>query len=722
MKKRLLILFLLTNIVCNGFSQNMVSSGTISLSISNVDIQREYHDQIQEELNKKKYLFEPRGEFETSSQYASRQKEASAYREKIFQSFQQRHKEILANKIRESYKKVVFKIESLGKYNADSQYFPVTIHRITKNIKIPIQDAPGFKENLDTLQVVAEEQLAEDGKTDRMFNIKIINPLNGAEYFFSDHAEQPLFTTGFGNNMLKGIPELKVENIDFKEPSGNGYLDAQEKGFLMITLENTGTGPAEDINIHVACSQKEHLVYTPRIYIPVLKPGESVQEAINMAADKNVKADTCEFTFSFTEAKGFNPTPMKYPIETKPFRPSKLVYTQPQIKELDSPKQDGKIEKLERIEVNFRVKNIGSGTAKNAWSKIEINGAGIYTLTSTQSEDYRMGDLNPGESVPISFSFIVTNQYTGGNLLPIGIRIYEEGDLADGGNYPLNLELDKGAPLAPVDFLADVDKDIPKTDSVNDHLYALIIGNEDYSAFNFGKDREADVEYATNDAAIFTRYLTSTLGVDKSHINMGGRIPMKNVTGKMTEQGLDWLSNIAGIDSSACLLFYYAGHGSPDPVTREAYLVPVDVSGNNIKDGIKLDDLYATLAANNPQKAIVFLDACFSGGGRNHGLLADNRSIRVKPKTNIISGNEVVITSSSGTETSAPYHEKQHGLFTYFLLKKLQQSKGLVTLGELADYIKTEVTKESYLRNEPQNPTVKYTSQIEENWRNWKIR
>lgn len=700
----------------------MVSSGTINLSISNVDIWTEYHDEIQKELNKRGDLFKPQGEFETSSNYASRLKEAKAYREKVFLDFQKKHQELLAQKIKHSYRKVSLNIQSLGRYNADKQYFPVTINHITRNIKIPLQDAPDFKRYIDTMQVVAEEQLNEDGRSMRMFNIKIFNPLNGSQYLFSSHLEQPLFLVDNMTQTLSGIPKLKITNIDLSEPSGDGYLNAEEKGLLMLTIKNVGNGTAEDVNINVYCNRNEHLSYTPNIQIASIKPGETAQEAVQLFADRGITTDTCELTLSFSEAHGFNPNPIKYPVETKAFLPPNLVYTQPQIKELDPQKHDGKIEKLEKIEVDIQIRNIGTGTAKNAWARINISGLGIYTLTSTRSEEYRLGDLKPGDSAPVHFSFIVTNQYTGGNLLPIGLSINEGNDANTSKNYSLNLELDKGAPVMPVDFLADVDRSIPKSQIKNKHLYALVVGDENYSDYGTGAEQDVDVEYAINDATIFSKYLINTLGVDERHINSGGRFPVKDVTGKLLEQGLAWLSDMAKADPDACLLFYYAGHGSPDPVTHEAYLVPVDVTGNNIQDGIKLDDLYASLATNNPQKAIVLLDACFSGGGRNQGLLADNRSIRVKPKNNVIRGNEVVIASSSGIEMSAPYHEKQHGLFTYFLLKKLQETRGNVTLGELADFIKKEVTRESYLKDEPQTPTIKHTVQIADEWRNWQLK
>ena len=73
----------------------------------------------------------------------------------------------------------------------------------------------------------------------------------------------------------------------------------------------------------------------------------------------------------------------------------------------------------------------------------------------------------------------------------------------------------------------------------------------------------------------------------------------------------------------------------------------------------------------------MFLDACFSGGGRDQGLLAA-RGVKIKPKEESFLGNMVVFASSSGEEKSLPYEEKQHGLFTYFLLKKLKETKGML--------------------------------------------
>jgi RNA binding exosome subunit len=70
-----------------------------------------------------------------------------------------------------------------------------------------------------------------------------------------------------------------------------------------------------------------------------------------------------------------------------------------------------------------------------------------------------------------------------------------------------------------------------------------------------------------------------------------------------------------------------------------------------------------------------------------------------------------------------PYKDKQHGMFTYFLLKKLQESKGDVSFKELSDYISAKVSFESVNKNnKEQNPTVKTSDDISDIWGKWKFR
>jgi hypothetical protein len=121
------------------------------------------------------------------------------------------------------------------------------------------------------------------------------------------------------------------------------------------------------------------------------------------------------------------------------------------------------------------------------------------------------------------------------------------------------------------------------------------------------------------------------------------------------------------------------------------------------------------------RRVTVFLDACFSGGARSQGLIAV-RGVKIQPKEELLKGNLVVFSSSSGEQSSLAYDEKEHGLFTYFLLQKLKESKGNITYKELSDYISQQIGIKSILiNNKEQNPQTNVSPVIQGQWQNWKL-
>ena len=265
---------------------------------------------------------------------------------------------------------------------------------------------------------------------------------------------------------------------------------------------------------------------------------------------------------------------------------------------------------------------------------------------------------------------------------------------------------------------SDVDIDIPIGGASKPNTFALIIGNEDYSSNQTGINAEANVQYAENDAKIFKEYCVKTLGIPDKNITL-----LINATGSRMLQNLDLISKISKVnDGNAELVFYYAGHGLPDEQTKEPYLIPVDVSGSDLKYAVKLADVYKKLTENPATKITVYIDACFSGGARNESLVA-LRGVKVRPKEILVGDNLVVFTSSSGDESSASYKEKQHGLFTYYLLKKLQDSKGECSYEELEGYLKKEIPLNSLLINKKQQtPQIIGSPNMLDNWKGWRVK
>jgi len=250
--------------------------------------------------------------------------------------------------------------------------------------------------------------------------------------------------------------------------------------------------------------------------------------------------------------------------------------------------------------------------------------------------------------------------------------------------------------------LSGVDTNIPQTTRIKEKTFALVIGNEDYSTFQPDLNSEVNVDYAVNDAKVFKEYLNKTLGVPNDNIFL-----FTNATAGQMKQAINRMEKLAKVyKGEAELIFFFAGHGLPDENSHESYIMPVDISGNTIQYAIKLGDVYQQLSVNPTKRILVFLDACFSGGARNEGLVT-LRGVKVRPKDEFVKENMVVYASSSGTQSSMGFDDEQHGLFTYFLLKKLNETKGEVSLEELGKYLETEVNRKSILlKNRDQKPQM----------------
>lgn len=100
-------------------------------------------------------------------------------------------------------------------------------------------------------------------------------------------------------------------------------------------------------------------------------------------------------------------------------------------------------------------------------------------------------------------------------------------------------------------------------------------------------------------------------------------------------------------------------------------------------------------------------------------MLAQSRGIAIKVKQDQPTGKMFVFSASQGDETAHQMEDKHHGLFTYFLLKGMQQLKNNITLGDLTDYVTKNVKRQSVvINNKKQTPTTIPSATIADNWRN----
>ncbi len=515
--------------------------------------------------------------------------------------------------------------------------------------------------------------------------------------------------------------EIVKGSLNFQDENGNNMIDANEKAVIFFQLKNTGLGPG--LNLKVLTTEKygvRDLDFSKQNDIGQLKVGEERQIQIPLSAGMNIPNGHALFSIYIDEANGFDSDPVEIEIKTAAFKPPKIEVVDYKV----TSEYSTTLQRRRPFDVQILIQNIGEGEAENVTVRLPLPD-GIFCLSANKNQI--IGNLKPGEEYLINYSLVTNNEYNA-STIPLNIHLSESyGKYAENKSITLTINqgvsseklIVQGKKVPKISFevgslTSKVDKNIPYNSVKNPNRIALVIGNEDYSRT---LNSEINVEYAKNDAETFRKYALKVLGVEEKNMHF-----MVDATAGQMGREIDLVTAILEkLGSKGELIFYYAGHGFPDEVSKTPYIIPVDVDATNLASAIKLSDVYKKFGNSGAGRVTIFLDACFSGGGRNQGLLAA-RGVAIKPKEETIPGNMVVFSATSGEQSALPYKAEKHGMFTYYLLDKLQQTKGNVTYGELANYLKDEVGLESLTINaKPQDPEVDVSYKVMDKWKNWKF-
>lgn len=279
------------------------------------------------------------------------------------------------------------------------------------------------------------------------------------------------------------------------------------------------------------------------------------------------------------------------------------------------------------------------------------------------------------------------------------------------------VDISEGASLAVRETepgSSDIDYGIPTTGSRRENTFCIILANEKYS-----QQDTPNVKYAAQDGKTFYQYCISTLGIPRENIKH-----VTNAKYLQIKDALGWLHKLADVyGKESNFIIYYSGHGVPDE-KGHCNLVPVDVSINDAENCYSIRHLYDALGALNTESALVILDACFSGNSREGVCALDevHKGIVRDIKQETVKGNVVVMSAATNTETALVYSEKAHSLFSYYLMKKLQDTRGNVTYGDLFDYVQKEVRKKSIvLMDKLQTPSISYSNNLSNTWKQLKF-
>lgn len=274
---------------------------------------------------------------------------------------------------------------------------------------------------------------------------------------------------------------------------------------------------------------------------------------------------------------------------------------------------------------------------------------------------------------------------------------------------------------------AEVDVNIPKTQMEQPDAIAVIIGNAQYNVAigKQGTTKVGPVRYAINDASVMKKYMVNTLGIPESNIIYKTNADKKDfdeIFGNDSSGGT--LSELADKVKAKTVYFFYSGHGYP--FMGESYLLGVHTNPKSCKEqATSVNHIYKKLEQLNVDNINVMLDACFSGQGIQ--MEASATEIARRPKPDKLA--KFIILSASNEEQYANwYTEKKHGLFSYVLMKAMQDFKlsdknsdGILTFEELYDYVSNDkeygvpyLTRELEGEQVRQNPLMQGSKRVKQ--------
>ena len=507
-------------------------------------------------------------------------------------------------------------------------------------------------------------------------------------------------------------------SLAFVDPTGNNVIKSNSNYKIRFQLKNSGKADAKDCEVRVNVSGDSKDITVQDMALNTIESGETMTIEIPVKSGANISNGQVEFAIQVDEPNGMGFDPQYLSVNTKGFEAPWVKIT-----DYSLTGSSGKeLKKKEPFDLQLMLQNTEMGQADDVSVNVELP-ENVLLIDGTK--DKRFEKLTGGEAKSLLYTLIVNNNYSEG-IIPIKIHLKEKyGKYAEDRTISLTLDQTitstklsvrefqqqarKDITIAKI--VSDVDKDIPQAEDQQENTFALIIANENYEAVD-------GVPYAANDGAMFETYCRQTLGIPQEKI----RCISDATLGKM-RRGVQWLQDVMKNFKDSRIIFYYAGHGIPDEQSKTAYLLPTDGTGRDIKTGYALSELYQSLESLPSRSVTIFLDACFSGTKREGNMITSARGVAIKVKPNTPNGNLVVFSAAQGDETAYPYDDQRHGMFTYFLLKKLKETGGNLTLGELAEYVTQRVAQMSVLKNsKPQTPTVFSSTTLGNSWKEMRIK
>ncbi|HYU31465.1 MAG TPA: caspase family protein [Thermoanaerobaculia bacterium] len=225
--------------------------------------------------------------------------------------------------------------------------------------------------------------------------------------------------------------------------------------------------------------------------------------------------------------------------------------------------------------------------------------------------------------------------------------------------------------------------------------WAVVIGISDYRADGL------DLRYAHRDAEAIRDFLVEKGGFRPDKVQL---LSNQNATYQGIRTAL--FNFLAATQPEDLVLIFLAGHGVQDPVNPDNYFFLAHDSevGNLGGTAIPMWDLGNVMDYTiRSQRILVFADTCHSGAALDRGV-NDGENLNFFNKYLEVLARKkgrLVVTASQAHESSLETTKLAHGVFTQSMLLGLggaaddNPADGVVTAGELVDYVRTKVPEET---------------------------
>ncbi len=659
-----------------------------------------------------------KGEFETSAQFEQRKKDANARIAVITREYEQKINDARAmhdNQMAKMRKRLQDLLDdsretvsvkgTLGRYDADTQRYRISIPERSFDIVVPLDKAPGVKQNIGSYELRVTRQLNESLGWDYL-EAKLIGSLGT----FASTDKAPTQTQ---TSSVALIPPDLSATVSFTETSGNSRLDAEETAQVTITVKNSGKGSGNMVEAAFMLENAPGISFANTLYFGEVKAGTSVSKTLNLSAGMDTRDGKATLKINFTEQNGFPPDDKVLIFDTRALQAPDIYIADIGIQDNSG---NNKIEPGEQVEVTVRVHNRGQGVAKTVVAEVK-RGDGVYFVGESVAS-FNLGDMKAGEYRDVKFN-IVTNKTA--TKLDVRIDLRESRSQFSKLDQPLNLAFNKvertadqmvvqgkgsNTAIANAPALSiDVEQDIPQRGKDNKNRWGVIFGIENYR--NVGS-----VRFALRDAEFMKEYFQKTLGIPSANLYIKTNdAATKSEFNIVFDQG-GWLAKNAGKKDSE-IFVYFSGHGVPAADGKKAYLLPADGNPNFPESSAyELNTLYANLQSIKAKQITVFLDSCFSGANRdNEIILADAKAVFISPALPSAPANMAVFSAASGVQIANSYQDQQHGLFSYYLMKGLRgdadaNKDSKITQRELNAYLIENVDEQARRMGREQLPQL----------------